>query len=175
MERNTTRKRFHKECKEGYGKRRSYIRKDGVPVREACIPLKSANSMTRKNVGKHIPCPEGDIPKASYIRKGLPGQPSVYVPPTCVRGPSRIGILRRGDLKKFGYRYDLSDEARHQALEKAMKKYGILETWHKLNAIANISKGTNPVPAAKFQEDASWVLGIYNQTKQNQRQKKGMM
>jgi hypothetical protein len=82
-----------------------------------------------------------------------------------VRGPSRIGILRRGDLKIFGYRYDLPVELRHAALEKAMNKYGVLATWHKLEAIANISKTTNPVPASKFKEDANWVLSIYNKEK----------
>ena len=161
--RNQTRKNLHKGCKTGYVRRKSYVRKNGVSVRETCVPLK-APSQTRR-VGEHISCREGDIPKASYYRKGLNGMPPVYVPPTCVRGPSRIGILRRGDLKVFGYRYDLPEEARHQALEKAMKKYGVLGTWHKLNAIANISESTNPVPASKFKADANWVLGIYNKQK----------
>lgn len=154
--------RNHRSCPKGYTRRRSYRRKNGVPVREACVP--PIRNTTRK-VGEYISCREGDIPKASYIRKGLPGHPPVYVPPSCIRGPSRIGILRRGDLKVFGYRYDLPEEQRRSSLEKAMKKYGVLETWHKLNAIANISKSTNPVPASKFREDADWVLAIYNKHK----------
>jgi len=166
---------FHKGCKEGYTRRRSYVRKNGVSVREACVPKSTQQKpqmqrQTRKNkrTGQYISCPEGDIPKASYVRKGLPGHPPIYVPPTCMRGVSRIGILRRGDLKKYGYRYDLPLEARRQSLEKAMKHYGVLETWQKLNAIANISKTTNPVPASVFHQDATWVLGIYNEQKKKQ-------
>jgi hypothetical protein len=49
-----------------------------------------------------------------------------------------------------------------------MKHYGVLETWQKLNAIANISKTTNPVPASVFHQDATWVLGIYNEQKKKQ-------
>lgn len=167
--------RFHKGCKEGYTRRRSYVRKNGVSVREACVPKSTqhkeqSQSQTRKNkrTGQYISCPEGDIPKSSYVRKGLPGHPPIYVPPTCMRGVSRIGILRRGDLKKYGYRYDLPLEARRKSLEKAIKHYGVLETWQKLNAIANISKTTNPVPASVFQQDAAWVLGIYNEQKKKQ-------
>ena len=153
---------LHKNCPKGYSTRRSYTRKNGVSVRETCVPVIKSN--TRK-VGEHISCKEGDIPKASYIRKGKHGHPSVYVPPTCVRGSSRIGLLRKGDLKAFGYKYDLPVEVRHQALEKAMNKYGILETWHKLEAISNLTKITNPVPASKFKEDADWILSIYNKQK----------
>jgi hypothetical protein len=156
----------HKKCPQGYGTRKSYIRKTGVSVREACVPLHVERASNTRRLGEHKRCPEGDIPKASYMRKGANGSPPVYVPPTCIRAPSRIGILRRGDLKKYGYRYDLPEKQRQEALVKAMKKYGILETFHKLNAIANISESTHKVPAERFREDATWVLGIYNKQKE---------
>jgi len=158
---------LHKKCPQGYGTRKAYVRKTGVSVKEACVPLHVERASTRRgHLGEHKVCPEGDIPKASYMRKGANGSPPVYVPPTCIRGPSRIGILRRGDLKKYGYRYDLPEKERQVALVKAMKKYGILETFHKLNAIANISESTHKVPAQRFREDALWVLGIYNKQKE---------
>lgn len=156
-----------KPCPPGHTRRRAYVRRTGVSVREACVPLKgvSHNSNTRR-VGSHKHCKEGDIPKASYYRKSSLGKADVYVPPSCIRGPSRIGILRRGDLKKYGYGYHLPEQMRRDALTKAMKKYGVLSTWHKLNAIANISASTNPEPASIFKKDAEWVLSIYNKEKE---------
>ena len=72
-----------------------------------------------------------------------------------------MGPLRRGELIQFGYSFRLSDEARHKALQKAIKKFGALGVFRKLDAVAKLSKRTVPDASRVFANDRDWVKQNY--------------
>ena len=74
----------------------------------------------------------------------------------CVPG---IGPLRHGLLAKFGYSHvkTLSQSQRHAALQKAVKAYGPLSVFRKLNAIFVYSKKTAPASSKIFKADRDWI------------------
>ena len=70
-----------------------------------------------------------------------------------------IGPLKKGQLTELGYHAKKSKTARHRALNKAVRKYGSLSTFRKLNAVATYSKRT---PKGKtFLKDRNWVKKNY--------------
>jgi hypothetical protein len=73
--------------------------------------------------------------------------------------------LRKGDLIKYGYQYRLADRLRHRALEKAIKVYGALSVYHKLDAVAKLSVKTAPDASAIFVKDREWVRNHHKMTK----------
>jgi len=76
-------------------------------------------------------------------------------------GPKLIPIIHKGSLTKYDYAIKKSAEARRDALKKAIKAYGPLEVFHKLQAQANLRKRTQPKARAVFQSDAQWVSSNY--------------
>jgi hypothetical protein len=74
----------------------------------------------------------------------------------------KIGPLKKGELIKYGYSYRLSDKMRHEALKRAVKAYGPLETYHKLDAVAKLSKRVAPDASAIFAMDRDWVREMLN-------------
>jgi len=101
-----------------------------------------------------------------------PERKSVYVKPSCVKDmgdphvktPSpgnRIGPLRKGELKKHGYIYNESVTDRHDALKKAIKEFGTLGVYHKLDAVAKLSKFSVPEASKVFKEDRDWLKSHY--------------
>jgi hypothetical protein len=78
----------------------------------------------------------------------------------CVPG---IGKLRHGLLAKFGYSHvtSLTQSQRHAALQKAVKAYGALSVFHKLNAIYVYSKKTAPISSKLFKTDRDWIGATY--------------
>ena len=91
-----------------------------------------------------------------------PTQHNVHVPAHCVKNPKpkgtiKIGKLRKGDLIKYGYQDRLPDKARHKALEKAIKAYGLSSVYHKLDAIAKLSVSVAPDASTVFARDREWI------------------
>jgi len=78
----------------------------------------------------------------------------------CVPG---IGKLRQGLLAKFGYSHvaSLSQSKRHAALEKAVKAYGALSVFRKLNAALVYSKYSSPASSRIFKADRDWIGAKY--------------
>jgi hypothetical protein len=104
--------------------------------------------------------------KAGKDYRIYPGMKSVYVKPVCVKDrglPGKvapgesIGPIRKGELKKYGYIYDEPQHVRHAALNRAMKEFGPLGVWHKLDAIAKLSKRTVPEASKVFEMDRDWI------------------
>lgn len=75
------------------------------------------------------------------------------------RRKNRIGTLKKGLLTKFGYQNvtQLSLEQRHEALQKAIRAYGPLSVFRKLNAVYVYNRKTNPSHSKIFKTDALWV------------------
>jgi len=71
-------------------------------------------------------------------------------------GPG-IGELKEGKLVRLGYSAKKSKTARHGALKKAVKRYGALSTFRKLNAAATYTKRTSKGRSKKFKTDRNWV------------------
>jgi hypothetical protein len=68
-----------------------------------------------------------------------------------------IGSLKKGDLTAFGYSHTKTADERHEALDKAVQKYGRTKTIRKLNAIATYSKRTGPSRALIYRTDMHYV------------------
>ena len=148
---------------------------------------------TRKNNG----CPKGYIMRRGYTRKFRPSvkttgftvrrKGTVYtvrpkantvrVPPACIKnrglagkGPKEgegIGKLRKGELIKYGYQYRLSDSLRQAALKKAIKRYGALSVYRKLDAVAKLSLRTAPDASGIFVKDRDWVRQNFEMKEKN--------
>ena len=72
-------------------------------------------------------------------------------------GPKMIPITKKGSLKKYGYSTDKTMGPRHEALEKAIRKYSPLSVFRKLNAQVTLRKTTQPAARHVFAADAEWV------------------
>ena len=133
------------DCPKGYILRRGYTRKFRPNIqREGFTVRRKGRLYTVK------PKKETTIVPAGCIRnRGLPG-----------KGPKEgegIGKLRKGELIKYGYSYRLSDSARHKALDNAVKAYGALSVYRKLDAVAKLSLRTAPDASAIFAKDRIWI------------------
>ena len=98
--------------------------------------------------------------------RGATRRRRIFVPVTSRNNPGErpgIGPLRHGDLTQFGYEHvtSLSEGRRHLALASAVKKYGALSIWRKLNAVFIYTKHTAPASSAIFKVDRDWVKAHY--------------
>jgi hypothetical protein len=118
-------------------------------------------------------CPPGTIVRDAYVRETRRGK-RTFVPASCIKdlgnpgkglpsGNPGIGPLRKGDLAPFGYSNvkELSESRRHLALAKAVRTYGSLTVWRKVNALYIYLKNTAPVSSAIFKADRDWIKERY--------------
>jgi hypothetical protein len=87
-----------------------------------------------------------------YRRKDL-GKPG--------KGPKLIVIKEKGALRKHGYSVKKSEAARRRALASAIKEYGALSVFKKLNAQYVFRKRYDPETARIFEADRDWVRDQY--------------
>ena len=128
------------ECPEGYKLRKGYTRK----FRNSIV----STGYTVRRKGK------------LYTAKPKTGE--VHIAAKCIKnrtaqGPTIFGKLRKGDLIKYGYQYRLADRLRHGALQRAIKHFGALSVYHKLDAVAKLTKRTAPDASSIFSKDREWV------------------
>lgn len=81
------------------------------------------------------------------------------------RSRSLLPQGKPGELSKFGYHTNLSEAARHRALNKAIKAHGYRAVIGHLTLRRNQSKSRNPESAEVFREDQVWVSQKYQRTK----------
>jgi len=138
-------------CPPGKVPRKGYVRRFGSSIMAKGYTVKKASG------------------KEYHIK---PAKKSVYVKPACIKdvgdphvaspAPGKeIGTLRKGELKKHGYVYIKNREQRHDALKKAIKEFGTLGVYHKLDAIAKLSKHSVPQASRVFKEDREWLKRKY--------------
>lgn len=77
------------------------------------------------------------------------------------RGETGIGPLQPGELGRVGYAVSRGKTARHSSLRKAVRKYGPLSTFRKLNAISVYTKRTSKGKSRTFKADRNWVKKMY--------------
>lgn len=73
----------------------------------------------------------------------------------------RIGPLRKGLLTKFGYSTKAPEGTRKNALRKAIGAYGALSTYRKLNAVAKLTRKSNPKASHVYKDDREWLRSQY--------------
>lgn len=171
-----------RKCERGETYRKSYTRR-GKRITGRCIrsqtrytsPLViSRVSMRgyRKTKRALRNCPRGYIKRAAFTRRSSSGRKSL-VPEQCIRnmgapgkglrtGPG-IGPLRKGELAKHGYRDVIHKtiDARHIALAQAVKEYGSLGVWRKLNAVHVYTRRLSPASSRIFKADMDWIRSKY--------------
>jgi hypothetical protein len=140
--------------------------------------------LSRKTLGLTKKCPPGMILRAPYKRRFRntvrregylkrvsgrtvrvhPKKNSTVVEASCVKdrglpGKQAIGMgpLRKGELIQFGYSFRLPTETRHKSLEKAIKKFGAIGVYRKLDAVSKLSTRTLPKASSIFANDRDWV------------------
>lgn len=69
--------------------------------------------------------------------------------------------LKKGELGKYGYKASYSLKNRRKALEKAIKAYGALSVYKKLNAVHVLNKNRSPSTSNVFLRDRNWVKSNY--------------
>lgn len=137
---------------------------------------KGKRSQTRYKVSRTAralrKCPAGFIKRAAFTRRLARGRKS-YVPEQCIRnvgapgkglrGGPGIGPLRKGELVKFGYSdvVNKTRNARHAALSRAVKAYGSLSVWRKLNAVQVYTRRLSPASSKVFKADMDWIRSKY--------------
>ncbi len=136
-------------CPQGYIMRRGYTRKFKPSV-------KTSGFTVRRKGTVYTVRPKANtirVPAACIKDRGLPGKGP--------RDGEGIGKLRKGELIKYGYQYRLSDALRQKALKKAIKRYGPLSVYRKLDAVAKLSLRTAPDASSIFSRDRNWVKGNF--------------
>jgi hypothetical protein len=112
-------------------------------------------------------CPSGTIRRRAYTakRRGT----TYKVKSKCIKDRGAkgrwqtvkrmmgIGPLRKGDLTMFGYDHTKPASERHEALEKAVAKYGKVSTLRKVNAIATYTKRTAPSRSLVYKTDVHYL------------------
>ncbi len=69
----------------------------------------------------------------------------------------KIGPLKSGELKKYGYSLKLRATMRHSALKKSVKAYGRGTLIKKLNALRVLHKNRHPVYSHAALNDMKYV------------------
>lgn len=135
---------------------------------------RSKRRSSKKRSYKRTPtrgCPRGYIRRASYKRKSYTRKSgsrvrSARVKSNCIKMQGKHGLrvipkLRKGDLSQFGYSSSASATSRHRSLAKAVKEYGALSVFRKLNAIMVLNKNRSPGLSSRFKSDRNWVRANY--------------
>ena len=175
-------------CPPGNSLRKSYTRK-GKRIAASCIRSTSSHKQSsatfKKSVSRRMTrrlqgvstisrgvrrCATGKISRKAYVRVSKSGKRTL-VPASCIpdrgrpgkRSSPGIGPLHKGEMAKFGYAnvLSLSVADRHTALAKAVKSYGPLATWRKVNAVYVYTKNTSPALSAKYDADRKWIQQTY--------------
>jgi len=129
----------------------------------------------RRSVRGPRRCAPGTILRNPYVRERKGRR--TLVPASCIRnvgnpgkglasapgGGPGIGPLRKGDLSRFGYDHvtSMSEGRRHLALASAVRAYGSLTVWRKLNAIYVYTRNTSPASSAILKADRDWINAHY--------------
>jgi hypothetical protein len=115
-----------------------------------------------------IRCKRGQISRKAHYRTLKRGK-HLYVKSKCIKdrgAPGRwqsvkhsigIGPLKTGSLAVVGYHGNDSTTQRHEALTKAVKRYGKQTTMRKLRAVATYTKRTAPTRSRTYRKDTKWI------------------
>jgi hypothetical protein len=147
---SSTQEPTNSSCPPGHILRRSYTRKMSNSVSQQGYVRTKKNGSTYRVFPKKL---VRDVQATCIVDPRAKGK----VP----KGTKTFGDLKQGELKQYGYSYRLSDQERRNALTKAVNKYGALKTFHKLDAVAKLTKTTIPKASTVFSNDRNWISSTY--------------
>lgn len=143
-----------KNCPPGKIARKSYVRRYSTKVRQAGYTVHRKSGKTYRVVPKA----KSMMVQSKCVKDlGLPG-----------KGPSKgqgFAPLRKGELAKHGYSFRKTNSQRYAALNSAVKDYGALGVYRKLDAVAKLTLRTVPTAASVFKKDRNWVQQRYGPLK----------
>ena len=142
-------------CPSGYIMRKGYTRRFKNTIKREGFTVRRKGKLFTVRPKKN----ETYVPSGCIRNRGLPG-----------KGPREgegIGSLRKGELIKYGYSYRLADSARQKALKKAIKAYGALSVYRKLDAVSKYSIRTAPDASKIFGRDRDWIKLNYELKERN--------
>lgn len=76
-------------------------------------------------------------------------------------GAPGIGPMKKGLMTAVGYSVTAPVTKRHEAVDRAVRKYGKLSTLRKLNAVAVYTRRTSPAKSRRFKSDVAYVQKKY--------------
>jgi len=135
-------------------------------ARKACPPGMVERKAYKRKYSNSIRKKGFTVKRSGTTYRVYPKEHSATVGAACVKdtgaaGPKSIGPLRKGELTKYGYSWRQPTEKRHAALNKAIKAYGPLGVFRKLDAVYKLSEHKIPRVAEVFKSDRNWVYGKY--------------
>jgi len=128
--------------------RKGFVRKYSTAVRQKGFTVKRASGTSYRVYPKSGPATVGS---RCVKDLGKPGKGAVKT----------FGPLRQGELTKYGYAYKESEEKRHAALRRAVKVYGALGVYKKLDVVAKYTVRTTPTASKIFEADSKWIRSEY--------------
>lgn len=122
-------------------------------------------------------CAGRKITRKAYVRKGYTRKSGIHVKGSqvtarrihdvgapgkwaAIHGPG-IGPLKEGKLTRVGYSAEKKATARHRALRKAVRVYGPLSTFRKLQAVSTYTKRTSKGKSKTYKADRNWVRRVF--------------
>ena len=107
-------------------------------------------------------CPSGQVLRFGSTRKLKKGSKKYNRSTRKLCAPG-IGKLKEGQLAKFGYVNVVhkTTEVRRAALDKAVKEFGALSVFRKLNAVYVYGRRSAKESSKIFKEDRDWIKGKY--------------
>ena len=143
---NNTRK-----CPPGQIRRKAYVRRFTSGVKEKGYTVRREGAKPYRI----YPTRNYTVVRSGCIKnRGLPGKGTA--------SGNTLTPLRKGELRKHGYIYRLPADQRKEALRKAVKEFGALGVFRRLDAVAKLSKRTVPQAAHTFESDRDWVKSHYS-------------
>jgi len=139
-------------------------KKTSVENRKYLSKRKSMHQIARAKFGTPM-CKKGEIVREGFERKSKDGK-KFWVPPVCVKATGegkkkeQLFRLEPGRLSKYGYEKvtEKTDLSRHKMLKKAMHSgEKPLSLSRRLNALATLTKNTNPTASRVFKADSEWI------------------
>ena len=140
-----------KDCPSGKVLRKGYVRRYSTPVRKAGITVHR-----KGKTYKVFPKAAVATVKATCIKEVGSGK----------RKTVRFGPLKKGELTKLGYSSRNPDEKRHDSLKAAVKLYGALGVYRKLDAVAKLSAHSLPSASVVYTRDREWIRATYGPLKE---------
>jgi len=132
-----------KNCPPGMIARKAYTRKYSTAVRQRGFTVKRKNGTSYRVIPK---ASNTHVNSRCIKNTGKPG-----------KGPKLFGPLRKGNLSRHGYSFRRGETERRAALKKAVNVYGHRGVFHKLNAVAKLTKRVSPAASDVFAKDRNWI------------------
>lgn len=143
-----------KACPPGQIARKAYVRRYSTKIRKQGYTVRKSTGTTYRV-----------YPKSKSLVVGTKCVKDLGLPGKGPREGKGVGPLRKGELKKHGYSFRISESERRRALNSAVKEFGALGVYRKLNAVGKLAMRTLPNAARTFKADRNWVTRKYGPLK----------